>query len=602
MRKKTFLYFRGQKPIALCHGCSVAAQVFCFRKPPRILRGVASFLAISLILSACVYSFASELTVDSRITEVTVYPDSALITRVANVKVSAGEHKLIFSEIIPEVDENTLRVSAEGNCEFKLFGAQLKREYLEETPVEKVKELQEQIKKYEDEIRKIQDLKNVYLEEKNFLDSIRMFSRDQIPKDLVTKMPQTTDLENVYKFLDARLKEHYSLVMENDLKIRELHEKTDVLRRKFSEISGPLKKLKRSILVDVEAVKAGNIDIVLSYLVRGASWQPIYDARASFDNSQVELVSYGIIRQVTGEDWLDVDISLSTAKPAIGGNLPYVAPWILRLFQPRVFGDEKAKFAENKRAFRIASQTEAYNLEALNQPFEEADKKDLDSLAKREIFAKVEEKGVAVVYKLPRKALVKSDGSEHKLPVSSQILQAKFKYSTYPRLSNYAYLGSRVSNAKELQLLAGRVNIFLEGDFVGASSITNIGPGEEFDLYLGVDENVKVKREKVSKKVDDVLIAGIPSPNRKTTLKYKTTLENYKNKKIEVLFFEAMPVPEDERIKVKTSDVSLPPVEKDWKDRKGIWRWELELSPKEKKEIFYTFSIEHPRDMQVEGL
>jgi len=568
----------------------------------KIIRLWSILVAILLFLSASVYSFASELTVDSRITEVTVYPDSALITRVANVKIAAGEHELIFSDIIPEVDENTLRVSGKGNCEFKLFGAQLKREYLEETPVEKVKELQDQLKKYEDQIRSVQDLKNVYLEEKNFLDSIRMFSRDQIPKDLVTKMPQTADLDNVYKFLDVRLKEHYSLVMENDLKIRELHEKTDVLRRQLSEVSGPSKKLQRSILVNIEVIKAGNVDIVLSYLVRGASWQPVYDARASFENNQVELVSYGIIRQVTGEDWLDVDMSLSTAKPAIGGNLPYVSPWILRPFQPQAWRDEKAKFAEKRVVDHLTSQTEAYyNLEALNQPFEGNDKKDLASLAKREIFAKAEEKGVAVVYKLPRKASVKTDGSEHKLPVSSQILQAKFKYSTYPRLSSFAYLGSRVSNAKELQLLGGRVNIFLEGDFVGASSITNIAPGEEFDLYLGVDENVKVKREQVSKKVDDVLIAGIPSPNRKTTLKYKTTLENYKNKKIEVLFFEAIPVSEDERIKVKTSDISLQPAEKDWKDRKGIWRWEMELNPKEKKEMFYTFVIEHPRDMQIEG-
>jgi len=217
-------------------------------------------------------------------------------------------------------------------------------------------------------------------------------------------------------------------------------------------------------------------------------------------------------------------------------------------------------------------------------------------------YAKAEEKGIAVVYKIPHKATIKSDGSEHKLPVSTQILQAKFEYSTYPRVSPSAFLGSRVTNAKELQLLAGQVNIFLDGDYVGHSSIANIGPGEEFDLYLGADENVKVKREMIEKKVDDVLIAGIPSPTRKTTFKYKTTLENYKNKKITINFFEAMPVSQDEKIRVKIISASLEPKEKDWKDRKGIWRFELELAPKEKKEIFYSFSVEHGRDLQVEGL
>jgi len=117
-----------------------------------------------------------------------------------------------------------------------------------------------------------------------------------------------------------------------------------------------------------------------------------------------------------------------------------------------------------------------------------------------------------------------------------------------------------------------------------------------------VDENVKVKREQIEKKVDETLIAGIPSPTKRTTFKYKLTVENYKSKNINVKLFEAMPVSEDERIKVKIANVSLEPKEKDWKDRKGVWLWELELAPKTKKEIVYSYLIEHPRDMQVEGL
>ena len=159
-----------------------------------------------------------------------------------------------------------------------------------------------------------------------------------------------------------------------------------------------------------------------------------------------------------------------------------------------------------------------------------------------------------------------------------------------------------MSNAPDLQLLAGTVNVFVDGDFVGSSSIDTIGPGEEFDLSLGVDENVKIKREEIERKVDDVLVAGIPSPNRKTTLKYKFTLENYKTKKIKAILLEATPVSENERLRVKIADVSLQPNQKDWKNRLGVWRWELELEPKGKKEIFYTAVIEHSREMRVEGM
>ena len=341
---------------------------------------------------------------------------------------------------------------------------------------------------------------------------------------------------------------------------------------------------------DVKARVSATLNI--SYLVRGASWQPIYDARANFDKALVEFISYGIIRQSTGEDWQDVDLYLSTAKPAVGGRMPKVDPWFLRPYQPPV-PMARAMSASSKAALYQTEAFEAADMSMMRNGF---------GVAEAPLYSQAQEKGVAVVYKLTRRATVKSDGSEHKLPVSTQTLKADFEYSIYPRAVVSSFLGSRVANAPNLQLLSGKVNVFLDGDFVGASSIDNIGPGEEFDLYLGRDENVKVKREMLEKKVDETLMAGIPAPNRKIVFKYKLSLENYKSKNIKVKLFEAMPVSEDDRIKVKVTQTTLEPKVKDWQDRRGVWLWELELEPKAKKEISYTYIIEFPRNMQVEGL
>jgi len=550
------------------------------------------FSASILVLVFAGYVFAAEIETTSKISQVTVYPDSALLTRVANLKLSPGEYKVIFPNIIPDVDENSLRISAPGSKEVKLFGAQLKKEFLEDVSAAKVKELKEAIQKLEDEGRHLQDYKTLLSEEKSFLDSVRLFSGNQIPKDLITRMPVAKDLEETLKFLDAKLKDNYAQAQDCEIQARELNKKLDALRRELSEIGGTANKLKRSIIVELQVAKSADFNLDVSYLVRGAFWQPIYDARADFEKAEVEMVSYGIVKQTTGEDWQDVDMALSTAKPAIGGRMPYVAPWFIRPAQPAV---------RESRALGIMAK--AASAPRMMQQYEAFDTNAAKGGAEPEVqYAQAEEKGTAVTYKLPRKTSVKSDGSEHKLPVSSQVIKAEFEYSTYPRLVPNAYLGSRVTNSEGLQLLAGRVNVFLDGDFVGTSSIDNIGPGEEFDLYLGVDENVKVKRELVQKKVDDVLIAGIPSPTRKTTYRYKISLENYKSRKIKSILFEALPVSENERIKVKIEHVSLEPKEKDWKDRKGIWRWELNLAPKAKQEITYSFTVEHPRDMQVEGL
>ncbi len=553
------------------------------------------FLIVSLIVLPLSVIFAAEIIADSKITQVMVYPDSVLVTRRAQVKLNAGNNKVIFSGIIPDVDENSLRVSLDADSQVRLLGAQLKQEYLEQIPVEQIQKLKDNIQEVEDEIRREQNLRNILAEEKGYLDSIRLFSQNQLPKDLITKTPAPAELEGILKFLDSGLKGNYAAVMESDLKNRELSNKLNVLRMELSKISGSVQKIKRSIEAELDAPKEQACPVTLSYLVRGAAWQAVYDARADFEKSEVELISYAILRQNTGDEWESVDLALSTVRPSVGGNMPYVAPWILKPYQPQAYMENKMlDMAGGLRKRSDKLQSSAFEGE---EAWDEKEKN-----APQAVYAAAQEKGIAVVYSIPRKVTVKSDGADNKLPVSSQFLKANFEYSSFPRADSRAFLGSRVTNAKGLQLLEGRINIFLEGDFVGASQIGSIGPQEEFDLYLGADDNVKVKRELLEKKVDETIIGSILSPVKKANFKYKLTVENYKSRKVKVKLFEAIPVSQDDRIKVKVNQVSLEPKVKDWKDRKGIWLWELELEPKQKQEITYSFIIEHPRDMPVEGL
>jgi hypothetical protein len=151
---------------------------------------------LGLILFVGVNIYATEIEVESEISEICVYTDSALINRVTHLELDKGTYTAIFSSIIPEVDENSFRVSTEGTAIIKLFGAQVKREYLEEVPSERLKQLKEEIQKLEDEITRMQNLKNILIEKKKFLNSITLFSNTQIPQDLITSMPQISDIRS----------------------------------------------------------------------------------------------------------------------------------------------------------------------------------------------------------------------------------------------------------------------------------------------------------------------------------------------------------------------------------------------------------------------
>ncbi|HAJ57703.1 MAG TPA: hypothetical protein DCL35_08100 [Candidatus Omnitrophica bacterium] len=553
------------------------------------------FISASFLLFICPFVFAAEVPLDSKIVKVTVYPDSALLTRQGSVQANPGTYQFVFEGIIPDIDESSIRVKGEGSARARIFGAQHKKEYLTEKPAQEVQKLEKEIEGLINEKRGLVDSHNIVMQEREWLYSLKLFSQQQLPRDLITKMPATKDLGDLLKFLDDNLKVNYASSYDIEFKIKELDKKIEAKRREWADIGTP-DKIKRSIVVDAEVLKAGSLDIMVSYRVYGATWQSMYDARVSFEKSQTELVSHGVVRQTTGEDWNDVEIVLSSAKPSIGGRMPEAIPWFLGFHKPR----PKFRQGYAAKSGMMAEPLQMAGAAARDSLYEE---KEVVPSAPAEIaYAVAEEKGISVTYKIPRKATIKSDGSDVRLPVSSQDLAAKFKYYANPAASDFAYLASQVINDKELQLPAGRVSVFLGEDFVGTSSIDNIGPAETFDLFLGVDENVKVKREQLEKKTDDVIIGNIPSPNRKITLRYKITVENYKNKKIGFELFEAVPVSQDERIKVKIEQVSFEPKDKEYKDRPGVWRWEFELEPKGKKEIFYTVIIEYPRNMQVEGL
>lgn len=531
---------------------------------------------------------AEGIKAESRIRAVTVYPDSALVTRSAQVKLPPGEQEILLGPVIPAIDENSLRVSGKGTTTLKLLGASLRREFLEEVPSEQIRQLKEKIQSLSDSGQALENTKQVLAEGKAFLDSIRLYSRDQLPRELVTRMPSAQELENTLKFLDVKLRDNYAQAMECDMKLRELARSMDAAQRELASLQGPSRKEQTFIAVKADAPKGGAFAVEVSYLARGASWTPVYDARADVAASEVELVSYAMVKQNTGEDWDGVEASLSTARPSLGGNLPYVAPWILRPFERL----KAARALSSYDTFGNAAekkQLQAFTEESASMPAETD-------------YASSRETGTAVVYKINRAVTIKSDGSEDKVPVSEQKLKGDFLYSAYPRAVATAYLGSRVTNASGLQLRPGQMSIFLDGDYVGTSNLPGVSPSEEFDLYLGPDENVKVSRELLEKKVDETIIGNVPSPTKKSVFKYKLSVENYKTRKVTVKLFEAMPVSEDDRIKIRMGPVSVEPKEKDWQKRQGVWLWQLDLAPGAKQEIVYSFTAEHPRDMAVDGL
>ena len=78
--------------------------------------------------------------------------------------------------------------------------------------------------------------------------------------------------------------------------------------------------------MDLEAAQAGEVELQLSYLVRGPKWVPTYDIRVDSESRKLDVKYFALVRQNTGEDWGDVALKLSTANPGWEGVMRNCRP------------------------------------------------------------------------------------------------------------------------------------------------------------------------------------------------------------------------------------------------------------------------------------
>jgi len=551
----------------------------------RIIKNIAfCALILALFFSFTCTALQQEISVDSKINHVYIYPNSAMLTREAVLELDKGLYRIVFDDILEQFDENTIKAELENTSNelVKIKGVSVETVYVEEEPSIRIKQLQDEIAELEKKIRIITIQKNSLQDKKEFLNSIvYLFQEQKTTEDTIIAIPSTDQLEEIYTFLDEKLRVNYEQLLNQDFQIESFKDRIALLQKRLQQISNEQRETKKVIALDLEVYQNTNVRILVSYLLnKGINWHPIYDLKTDLKNDIIAIVNYALIGQSTGMDWENVHISLSTARPTVSGQLPPIDPWFLRPYQV----DENI---QKSVGMPMLARGE------LDAVFEDSITEEEDQLIP------VEYKGTSVTYKIPQKVSIPSGTSREKVLISEDELSGQFNYRTYPRKSPFVYFNVYVENNLAIPLLPGEMNIFIEGGFTGNTSIGYIPPGNNFDISLGIAENLKVKRELVKKFRDETLIATIPSSKIATKYEYKITIENYQDMQSLCHIFESIPVSEDDRIQVNIDKISKEPQVKNWEDKEGIWMWEVLLEPQEKDEISFTYSIIHPRDLQI---
>ena len=292
-------------------------------------------LFLSLLLSPMTVINAAQINSESSIQAVTVYPGSAKITRVAKIKLAAGNNNIVIKNLPLGLNESSLRVSGEGEGSISLGSVELSRDIQQDV-------VQQQEKDIRDKIENLQENRHV------IQDSI---SRNRAQLDYISKMVLGNNLaskridenhsgsyanlpldqwQQAWQTLGDATSKVQEEIRQSNKALKDSDKQLNKLNRELQQVATNQKET-RVAKLQIEAQDPTELTLSLSYQINGARWEPVYDADLDTETGDIKLKTLAQISQRTGEDWSGVDVTLSTLRPSAGTQLPQLNPWVLDL-------------------------------------------------------------------------------------------------------------------------------------------------------------------------------------------------------------------------------------------------------------------------------
>ena len=536
--------------------------------------------------------------VDSRIDRVMVYHDRALITRVARIdKVYAGTSEIIFRNLPVMMQDDSVRAKVSGGTDAKIIDVEVRTVQLEKAPELKIRQLQDKMQSLLDEKKQTQNRIRILQLEYDYLTGVRNnflgFRPENKPDDRSSsgavdhRKPGIADYDSMLRYLNDKFIANSNNMFKEETSMRETDTRIGLVKSELTKLNAgqsasPNKKI---VKVTIDSQKQSAVTVELSYLNYRVNWKPGYDIRVFIDDNKTEFTGYGVVDQSSGEDWLNAQISYSTAQPAVSGYLPELLPLYATDAKKIYYGNARQDIAsQNAANIAVLDSGAASGISSPDAPAEAVDTSE---------DVTTENVAGSMVFHVPRRSDIPSDGSPHRTAISRQTMPVRFEYSSVPRLSPHAFLQAVGKNNMSVPILRGNLNIFMGNDFVGSSNTGSIMPGEDFELTLSVNDNIRVSRVLEEKGEQS---GGFLSSTQKTNFSFIIKVENYTGKDIVMNIFDQIPVSETEEIEITNVAFSQKP---HMQSKKGIVQWQLKMKPKEVTQINFSFSVNIPKGMEL---
>lgn len=592
-----------------------------------------------------------------KIDAVTVYRGQALVTRVIDVgTANGGLQEIVVTDLPPAIAAESLYAEAEAGIEVRSVRyrqravAQDSREDVRKLESE-VRTLADQLETTRGKIKQI-DWQRAYLDKvENFVTGTAVVENGKgvLNAETLTKMTDHLTTQRTKVTDDAR---------KLQLEARDLEEQLNLKQRDLNQLNARGNRTAREATIFVNAPQGGKLRV--SYIVSNATWSPSYNLRApATPNGNVSIEYQASVQQVSGEDWGDVKMTLSTATPALVAAAPSLQPMTLALAAPaqseiadqlKSLGYKQAKeqvqaMRDELNRSRLASgntwankpmgqatggqaggaplgdgawdrrdaELFAGNLQQADKAINDNSKREqlLDFLSAETITRAKDSgeartpaatEGVSVAYTLASRTSLPSRDDQQLIQIAKSDCRSDFYRVATPVLSSFVYNEGAVTNTGSQLLLAGPSASYSDGEFVGRGVIPTTAVGQQFIAGFGNDSSLRTSRELVDR------TERTQGGNRVVEFTYRLTVENFGKTPAKVRLMDRIPVTKGNDIRVElikpgTLPPSSDPVYNADQRPKGILRWDVEVpagtSADKPFAVEYTFRVEYDRQMTI---
>ncbi|MDP3228627.1 MAG: DUF4139 domain-containing protein [Acidovorax sp.] len=528
----------------------------------------------------CVAAFPTQAQDTSRIARVTVYPGSATVERVA--KVPAGARSLTLACLPALLDAQSLQINADAAVrvgEFNVLTEDRDVVTACASPLDgRIRELEDQIAGVKAEASALQ-LVDGYL---------RSVAHTGTGDEATTPAAGTRAASPTPAQITATAEVLRKSGQDSFARTHQLKRKQEALELSLKPLVAERNRVAsqraRVVSVTINLATERDAELRLSYQVRGPGWQPTYHATLDATKSTVLLERQALVAQNSGEDWGNVQLTLSTGQPgrATQGQLP--RPWWLNVAPPPVGAPAPAPAMALAPMIATTSGT-------------------MGGLRSEEAMPTFDvsaiDKGFATEFAVPQRITVPSSGQRVTLALGNHSAPATLITRAAPAMEEAAYLVAHMAQPPGVWP-AGPAGLYRDGAFVGTGRIdfgtpSAGAPAGSTSLSFGRDELVTVVTEAPPGIQGTAGFTG-STIERKTRRAY--SVQNRHTTGITLQVLHAAPVSRNEKIEVE-SRYQPQPTELTWNRSPGTVAWQQPLAAGATAQFSAEHTIRYPKEVEL---